>query len=399
MRDVLSTGLTALGASALLAGCGASAPSFQAHRYYHPHHDYVVRYEAGSDTQPQMLSEDWVVDNYYRDSSGALVPRVGPDYEGTVTYDADGDGRAESTENDVPLYDLRLVHQRHDSVIWLSSFPVSDRLSRTELRILAQRYVESVSGAGYVLIQIGDQGSAGTERRYATRIVEEGDTVVDGEPAYAVTFEVANVDQLELDSSSRRSRVRIVFLRPGFAWTRRGSNGSVRHFPVVVAIGYRAMPEYFDSGLPDFERFLTQIDLGPTLDVIASHRDAFFRCWDEKMKAPREAVAVEIDADAEGRVAEVRVHTGRSSTRSLALGGCFEDRLSAVRLPRAGRTTRLLFDPNPRPPAPPPVAVTAQAEPAPAPSPAPAVAAPETEPLPSTPAAGASPAPTPAVVP
>jgi len=82
-------------------------------------------------------------------------------------------------------------------------------------RVLALSYVDAVSGEGSLVVNLGDDGTGTRSQRFATRVLSKAGATLDSTPAYEVTFEVANVDQLQLAENSRWERARFVILRPG----------------------------------------------------------------------------------------------------------------------------------------------------------------------------------------
>ncbi len=202
-----------------------------------------------------FVGPNWRVDNFQQPYSISKL-KTGSLYRYDAHLDVDGDGDLETIE-DLPLYDLRLISTRDNGVIWLRSIPVTNDTYRLGVRALLERYVNSISGAGYARASMGRQGSMSTERRYAARVVSSEPITVGGRAAAAALLEVANVDQLQLDASSRIERVAVVITHARGRLRTRASGT----FPVLLIAGYANSPAAFDASLADFQRFVGSIDI------------------------------------------------------------------------------------------------------------------------------------------
>jgi hypothetical protein len=248
-------------AAALLVSLAAvactRAHGFRDDGYYQDVRIYRMARDRDTGFSP---TSQWYVENYQVDSSGEFVRRkVGPAYQHTFYVDADGDGQLE-TKVTLPRYDVSFRNRKNDGHIWVSTLPMSAEYAETELRVLALNYVDAVSGAGQLVIDLGDARAVARERRFATRVLEAAPGALDGTAAYDVTFEIANVDQLQLSPDSRWERARIIFVRPHFK-LRHGDG----RFPALIMIGYRNRPEDFDGGTPAF------LDVLGRLQLLSSH--------------------------------------------------------------------------------------------------------------------------------
>jgi len=193
---------------------------------------------------------------------------------------------------------LRFLHRRSGAVIWLSTFPLSDEYQETDLRVLGERYVEAVAGgAGYATIRLGKPVET-YEKRFATRVLTTRDTQVDGAPALEITFEVANVDQLELSSESRMRVVRVVMVRPGFQLRLNGAD-----YRVLVILGHSALPAAFERSLADFAGLVNRVRFSYDA-VIDSHSDEVLACLGT---LKRDTLTVRFKIDADGHVEETEL--------------------------------------------------------------------------------------------
>jgi hypothetical protein len=243
----------------IASGCGASRPKsgFDTQGYYNGPYGYRVVHAVDS-----KLDGNWLLDNFYM-RRGRLEEKDGDSYLIEYALDTTGDGEGDRLEK-LPVYDLRYKHKQRDAVIWLRTFPVSQELREKELRVLLQRYVEEVAGAGYEAVQLRANRYIVKENRYAAEILAEGPARLAGVEAYEATIEVANVDRLQLDRDRREIRVRLVLARPGFSYDVENRRQRKKiGFPVLLLAGYANLPGDFDGDLPAFESLLGQVMIGP----------------------------------------------------------------------------------------------------------------------------------------
>jgi hypothetical protein len=249
-------------------GCATTSMFDTDGTFRHPAYGYSLPESAVS-------SADWILDNYRR-SRGNLVAKQGTRYAYQLELDDDDDGIADAR---VPMqwWDLHYQHRRDSSEMWVTTRPVAQRFRDTELRVLARRYVEGVSGEGIGFVRLG-QLDLVTSRRYATRALSEREMFVGAFPAYEVIFEVANLDQVELDADARWERARIVIVRPGFYFIPRSAGDTSDLLPVVMTLGYSSFPEDFAAHTAEFDRLLSEITL---IDpAIAQRMDELRACFD-----------------------------------------------------------------------------------------------------------------------
>jgi hypothetical protein len=243
--------------AAAAAACASGASVITASGYQHPDYGYGV---SALDQGGALLPAGWQIENYYPRSflggQPALVAKDGPEYRTRYLIDADGDGDFE-VDAEAQAYDLRFEHERHGGVIWVRTTPVSVEWGSRDLRVLARKYVESVSGAGFELVQFTAATVVSRERRWASSVVGEVPATLAGQQAHAVIMDVANVDQLKLDPSHRSARVEFVLARTPYAYVTTGRNPA--RFPVVLIAGYANQPTDFDASLADFWGLLGRI--------------------------------------------------------------------------------------------------------------------------------------------
>lgn len=244
---------TGIGAAALvlvgMAGCQSSG-AFDATAFHSRTYPYTIRY--ADPEERALLSSDWIVENYYADATGKpTTSKRGRPYRRSRDIEL-SDGRTVSREFDV--YDVLLVHRASDAVIWMRSVPMSPRQAGLNLRVMATEYAAGLSGSGFYPTDLGRPGVE--SQTYASHVLSGRPVMVAGLEAFEATVEVANVDQLKLDPSSRAAMVRVVFVRTPF----KSEGGLDEPLPVMWMIGYANNPADFDAQAPDFTRFLGLVD-------------------------------------------------------------------------------------------------------------------------------------------
>src|SRR5690606_25328911 len=136
-----------------------------------------------------------------------------------------------------------------DARLSLSVFPIEQQLENTDLEVLAREYVDAASGAGSVEVDWGDERKSTVEKRFASRILDIEPVSVGGYEAVGVTFEVANVDQLQLSDESRWIRARMLLIRAPWRWQSDSGRNGPKHettWPVMMRVLFTARPEAFD---------------------------------------------------------------------------------------------------------------------------------------------------------
>lgn len=246
-------------AGALSLGAAACGPkptgAFDAQGYKNSEYGYRI---AGTES---LLGDEWQLDNLYPGSNNKLQVKKGDEYLTRYELDYDGDGATDKTV-EAQLYDLRYKHLRRDALVWLRTFPLSNDLRGKDLRVLSQRYVDEVSGAGYEAVSLGPNTTIIREKRFAANVLGRGAFTMAGREAYETTFEVANVDEVAISPNARRTRVRIALARTPYTYKIYGANKQVKaEYPVFMLAGYANLPEDFDKDVPAFRGLLARIEI------------------------------------------------------------------------------------------------------------------------------------------
>lgn len=252
-------------ASTVAAGAGCVSThrgTFEAAGYISTY-GYEIPYEHGAQ---RLLPVDWTLVNFDPTRDGGWVRKTSDRNVTKYKFD-DDDGRSAVTIEGF-TYALRYEHRVHAGAIWLRDVPIETRLRSKDLRVLMQTYIDEIAGATYETVQSGSTSpweskpQIVVEHRHAAEVLEEGPAVVAGQPAYAATIEVANIDAVHVAPRARTSRVQLVLLRAPEdelyepVWS---SDPTRRRLPVVLLAGYSNMPMDFAKGLEDFHGLLRRV--------------------------------------------------------------------------------------------------------------------------------------------
>jgi hypothetical protein len=226
----------------------------------------TVQYKIPFTNQEKQLflDEDWRIDNFRVEHSAFAdrwIEMNGGDYRGDILVDREDTG-VELRET-VRYFDLRLVHRKTNGVIWISSIELAPKQADQELGVLLDSYLETLSGNEFHFVRDLGPEVRGTERRFAATLQDRRESRVGAHPALDATISVANLDQLKLDPTHRHAQLRVVLLK--VPCPRRASTLHGKRFvpPVLVVVGYRNAPAYFERNLADFDALLGKITFWP----------------------------------------------------------------------------------------------------------------------------------------
>jgi hypothetical protein len=263
MTRLRSVVAVAAGVACAGAGCvSAARGTFEAAGYTSTY-GYQIPYEPGTQ---RLLPVEWTLVNFDRTRDGGWDRKTSDRYLTHYEFD-DDDGRPGTTTFVGFTYAVRYEHRVHAGAIWLREIPIETRLRRKDLRVLMQTYIDEIAGATYETVQRGSSSAWDTkpqivvEHRHAAEVLEEGPAVLAGQPAYAATIEVANIDEVHVAPRARTSRVQIVLLRvPGDeVYEPTTVHERTHRYPVVLLAAYSNMPPDFAKGLADFHGLLRRM--------------------------------------------------------------------------------------------------------------------------------------------
>jgi len=150
------------------------------------------------------------------------------------------------------LYDLKFRHG-NGSILAVSTVAVPPRLRKLRLSAVAEEWANSYSGMQFSF-------ASGSARRIASKIIESKAREVGGQPAREVTFDVVDVDQLQLDPQAPRTRIRAVFVHAPLVKEFLDS-GLVS--PAFLFVAYASDEHKFVKLTADYEGILARIHFEP----------------------------------------------------------------------------------------------------------------------------------------
>ncbi len=245
-----------------LGGCATTRSPFERNGFRQIKHEYSIKYRKPD--KCVFINSRWKIDNYYAScSKGVFERKTGKTYKGVRYVDWGGDGTSDAYKT--YYYDLRLRHRNNPGTIWVITTDIPTRMKSTFIDVFLDNYVTSLTGAE---IQIHSAPTVAVhidERRHATKILKKERLDVGPHGAVDAVIEIANVDQLRLDPNHRTAMERLVILKiDGIVGDQNFTSIHTQKRPgkVLMIIGYYNTPEYFESGLDDFESFLKQFTFG-----------------------------------------------------------------------------------------------------------------------------------------
>lgn len=266
-NDGLRRGTWGLLLSAALGALGCSSKAtaaFDDKGYEHLSYHYRVGAKQPGDSsipKENLLGNEWKIDNLFRDKQGNAKQKDADRYMTEFELDFEDDGEVDQKARKF-LYDLRFKHLEHDALIWIRTFPISDELRDKDLRVLCQRYVDEVSGAGFENVRLSPSRTMVREQRFGAHVIDGGAFKLAGRKAYQITFDVANVDEIAVDPDARKTRVRIVLVRTPFLFAASTRTPDKSHkFAVLMLAGYANLHEDFASEEPEFTQMLERIEI------------------------------------------------------------------------------------------------------------------------------------------
>jgi hypothetical protein len=239
----------------LVVGCAAPTRTLREGKYTNT--DYGLSVAPRYPATQGPLSDDWLVDNFYRDGR-EWQPKLGGEYEVTYELDLDGDGHRDVLL-DAYRYELKLEHRHHDGVITLQLLPLSDEDAQKRLDVLLRRYVDGLSGGGYSLNPLSPEPEV-VEKRFAASLQSARPAQIAGLQGYGGIVGVRNVDQAVAGVAAGEDLVEIVLAYPPLAARMGDKNGRTHDFHLLLVALYANRADEFAKGLDDFHTFLSAIE-------------------------------------------------------------------------------------------------------------------------------------------
>ena len=207
------------------------------------HDGYRISYTEAA-TYSAVPSE-WRLENYFFNKQG--IPNDEKDeriYENTIEWE-DDTGR--SFQVTYQFLDLKWRH-KNGSLLYVCMIPMPPRQRNLQLDVFVEQWANDYNGLQFSFKQ-------GEARRIASKILESKARQVDGHTAHEVTFDVVDMDQLQLDSKAPRSRIRAVFIKD----LHRNLGARLSRVPAYLLVAYESSDSHFETLVPDYEGLLSRI--------------------------------------------------------------------------------------------------------------------------------------------
>lgn len=224
-------------------GCVASV-GFTDAGYVAKQSAYAIRYVEP--TKWEVLADDWDLDNYYTNDKGKpYKQKVLGIYRDTVDWVSDSGTSYQLT---YVVHDLKFRHGNGSQLV-VATVAVPPRLRNLRLSAFAEEWANSYNGMQFSF-------KRGEGRRTASKIVSSKAREVGGRPARELTFDVVDVDQLQLDAEAPRTRVRAVFVQAPLV-KQFLSAGEIS--PAFLFVAYASSEKKFEKLVDDYEGLLRRI--------------------------------------------------------------------------------------------------------------------------------------------
>lgn len=240
----------------ILAACGAQQSGWFFDTGFHVNTErYGFRY---LDTYPNLLPPGWKLDNFVRSGSDYEIKTRGAYRKELHWTMADGSVKDAA----IVVHDLIFHHTQSNGTIWVRRMPLPRASRDKAISVLAENYANGISGSVYD----AQLGSAVVERRVSTKVISSVPLQLGAHAAHDVVFEMADLNQLELDPNAPRQRTRIVMVKGQFdkpiafgKGMRISSSLSADRVPAVLLLGYANDAAEFDAHAADFQGLLTRL--------------------------------------------------------------------------------------------------------------------------------------------
>jgi hypothetical protein len=192
-----------------------------------------------------VVPSEWRLENYYLTKQGQ--PSGEKDdraYEDTVDWEDDTGRTFRVTYQ---LLDLKWRH-KNGSVLSVCVIPMSARQRNLNLDAFVEQWANDYNGLQFSL-------KRAEARRIASKVLESKARQIDGHAAHEVTFDVVDMDQLQLDPKAPRSRIRAVFVKD----LHRNLGPRLNRVPAYLLVAYESSDGHFDAVVPDYEGLLSRI--------------------------------------------------------------------------------------------------------------------------------------------
>lgn len=231
----------------LLTGCATAQSGFTDTAFFGKDAVYSIDYSPAGIWM--AMPNDWELENYFQNVRGKPTREKDQGiYQDKMEWI---DEVGTSRETSYVPNDLKF---RHDSgsILVVSTVAVPSRLRKLRLSAVAEQWANGYSGMQFSF-------KSGEGHRSASKILESKARRVGGQSAREVTFDIVDVDQLQLNPDAPRTRVRAVFIQAPLI--KEFISPSISS-PAFLFVGFAATsPRDFDNLVSDYESLLGRIHI------------------------------------------------------------------------------------------------------------------------------------------
>jgi hypothetical protein len=252
MRSAVNWVLFAMSALCLLSGCSTLQGEHRPTAFVSVQRSYSVEYVDRG--KRQLLPSPWVLSNFEYDGALPTKERTKGRFESEFQWEMKSGAIVRATTT---TYELLFRHTSN-AEIWVRLLPIPQAMRGRQVRYAAEEFVNSFSGS---VVSDWLDGS-GIARRVATQIIESKAIKVDGHPARQVTFDIANLDQLQLDPNAPRTRARIVLVKAGLRKSILHSQ-NLQRVAAYLMLGYLNDAARFADEAAAFDSLVQRVKVAP----------------------------------------------------------------------------------------------------------------------------------------
>lgn len=166
---------------------------------------------------------------------------------------------------DLPKYERIYENKKNAGYIYFTALPLAENIREKELPVLLKNMVENLAQTRFLF----DKPERNQSRfKFVTKISEKnslsGAGIAEG---LSAQIEIANSDQLNMDSSNRFKRMKIALIKPTRGWkfesqTKIAENKwetIAKYQPSLLILVYENQPDYFEAHEEEFDNLVKSI--------------------------------------------------------------------------------------------------------------------------------------------
>lgn len=247
-----------------LVGCTASLATLNSDGLKYDNNSISVQYT--DKVNSRFINDFWQVENWTFSTEFKKWNRKNGDkYKGIVKRDLDEDGTSEQVSSYYTELELRHVSNDAQIFVDLTILPKTKR--NTHVEVFLSYFAENLSGQISWHREFNHERLLNEGRTYASKIITQRRAKIGGNDAIVATIELANLDQLKLDSSHRSMLVSVAMIKIDKVVD--NTNGISKTRPAILSVVLQSRPDVHEECYQDYEYFLQQIKIdGASLEYL-----------------------------------------------------------------------------------------------------------------------------------